>query len=46
MPSEDDIYRGDLANDKLPPDIFSKVLEDGTKLNFFVKNLSKVIKVK
>ena len=45
MPSEKDIYRGSLDDDKVPPAIVTKNFGDDRKYTFFVKNLSLVIKV-
>jgi hypothetical protein len=43
MPPESEIYRGELSDDKLPPQVLSHVLKDKTKVHYYVKNLSSVI---
>ena len=43
MPSEKAIYRGDIADDKLPPTILTKQLDDNTKYNSIDRSALQII---
>ena len=45
-PSKNEIHRGGLSNDKFPPEVIAKQLEDRTKYSYSAKKLRLVLKVK
>ena len=44
MPSENNIFRDELALDDLPPETETKVLHDNKKVRFYVKPLQEILK--
>ena len=44
MPSENNIFRDELALDDLPPETETKVLHDNKKVRFYVKPIQEILK--
>jgi len=45
MPSEEKIFRGELAHDELAPEIKQATLEDKTKIRYYAKPLDSLISI-